>query len=218
MQVWACWDLWRASASTRWNVFSRPTSSALFAWSRKWCPTWRRGVRGTLWSWAASWVSRVRLASCVSNGVVSDWSVNKAKKKKSRSSMQRNENTFLALALFIYNSIVLTVKVHWLGESQTVSREKEFQCLFEHVWSARERRGFPEQFKEHLIRCQSRTDYLIQYPVWLSHCSMWSLLTGLVCLCGKAAGLAVCLLLIESCGIWQCAEPITAFLSRVLLV
>lgn len=35
-----------------------------------------------------------------------------SKEKKSRLSMQQNENTFLALTLFIYNSIVLTVEVH----------------------------------------------------------------------------------------------------------
>lgn len=59
MQAWACWDQLRASASRRWNWCLRPTSLVWCAWSKKWCPTWRRGVRGTSWSWAASWAFRV---------------------------------------------------------------------------------------------------------------------------------------------------------------
>lgn len=58
-QVWACWDQLKASASTRWNKCLRPTSLVWSAWSKKWCPTWRRGVQGTSWSWVASWAFRV---------------------------------------------------------------------------------------------------------------------------------------------------------------
>lgn len=59
MQVWACWDQLKASASRIWNRCLRPTSSVWSAWSKKWCPTWRRGVLDTSWSWAASWAFRV---------------------------------------------------------------------------------------------------------------------------------------------------------------
>lgn len=59
MQAWACWGLWKASASRRWKEFLKPTSSVWFAWSKKWCRTWRRGGLDTSWSWAVSWVFRV---------------------------------------------------------------------------------------------------------------------------------------------------------------